>query len=291
MSFTRIPVQSVTLCLCLEDLGSDTLHGLLDWEGFFLDRWVFNYEDREGGGKKSDTQVTLDRCNGCYGSLCCGWHPRQAAACGSHSQITPHFSHTMETVQTLTPKMKVGAEKSIYYLGQIIVTAEKFMRLIYSSIIWYHAISSFGSTSTRPAATARRELALQIEVDVAWYQMIALLINLMNISAVTIFLARVVTGFLEPVNIHTEQPKWRPLYALRHGSMEAILACHPALSAGWLAGWQFCVYYDVRAQQGPIELSKRVCQLTISVLPSHDCVQQKARTCLHAQMRCWNMTY
>ena len=40
--------------------------------------------------------------------------------------------------------------------------------------------------------TARRELALQIEVDVAWYHMIALRINLMNISAVTIFLARVV---------------------------------------------------------------------------------------------------
>ena len=41
-------------------------------------------------------------------------------------------------------------------------------------------------------STARRELALQIEVDVAWYHMIALRINLMNISAVTIFLARVV---------------------------------------------------------------------------------------------------
>ena len=39
--------------------------------------------------------------------------------------------------------------------------------------------------------TARRELALQIEVDVAWYHMIALRINLMNISAVTIVLARV----------------------------------------------------------------------------------------------------
>ena len=37
----------------------------------------------------------------------------------------------------------------------------------------------------------RRELALQIEVNVAWYHMIALRINLMNISAVTIFLAKV----------------------------------------------------------------------------------------------------
>ena len=36
------------------------------------------------------------------------------------------------------------------------------------------------------------QLALQIEVDAARYHMIALRINLMNISAVTIFLARVV---------------------------------------------------------------------------------------------------
>ena len=43
-------------------------------------------------------------------------------------------------------------------------------------------------------STARRELALQIEVDVAWYHMITLRINLMNISAVTIFLARVVVS-------------------------------------------------------------------------------------------------
>ena len=39
---------------------------------------------------------------------------------------------------------------------------------------------------------------LQIEVDVAWYRMIALRINLMNISAVTIFLARVVHVMLKP---------------------------------------------------------------------------------------------
>ena len=39
--------------------------------------------------------------------------------------------------------------------------------------------------------------------------------------------------------------------ALRHGIevlMEAILACHPALSTEWLAGWQNCVYYDTCAQ-------------------------------------------
>ena len=77
-------------------------------------------------------------------------------------------------------------------LAKKIVTAEKFMRLIFSSIMWSRAISSFGPTSTRLAASVRRELTLQIEVDVAWYQMIALRINLRNISAVTIFLARVV---------------------------------------------------------------------------------------------------
>ena len=66
----------------------------------------------------------------------------------------------------------------------------RYNRLIYSSIMWYRAISSFDST--RPAVSARRKLALQIEVDVPWYHMIALLINLVNISAVTIFLARVV---------------------------------------------------------------------------------------------------
>ena len=77
-------------------------------------------------------------------------------------------------------------------LAKKIVTAEKFMRLICSSIMWYRAISSYGSTLTRLAASVRRELALQIQVNAACYLMIALRINLMNISAVTIFLARVV---------------------------------------------------------------------------------------------------
>ena len=68
-----------------------------------------------------------------------------------------------------------------------IVTAEKFMRLIDSPIMWCRAISSFGSTSTRLAVSACRKLTLQIEVDVARHHMIALRINLMNILAVTIF--------------------------------------------------------------------------------------------------------
>ena len=41
-----------------------------------------------------------------------------------------------------------------------------------------------------PRPSARRELTLQIEVDVASYHMIELRINLMNISAVTIFFGR-----------------------------------------------------------------------------------------------------
>ena len=87
-------------------------------------------------------------------------------------------------------------KKNSYLLPWLkkIVTAEKFMRLIDGPIMWYRAISSFGSTATRLAVAARRELALQIEVNVARYHMITLRINLMNISAVTIFLARVVPG-------------------------------------------------------------------------------------------------
>ena len=44
--------------------------------------------------------------------------------------------------------------------------------------------------------------------------------------------------------------EWGPC-ALHHwiqSSMEAILACHPAVSTEWLAGWQFPVYYDVCAR-------------------------------------------
>ena len=44
--------------------------------------------------------------------------------------------------------------------------------------------------------------------------------------------------------------EWGPC-ALRHwiqSSMEATLACHPAVSTEWLAGWQFTVYYDVCAR-------------------------------------------
>ena len=60
-------------------------------------------------------------------------------------------------------------------------------------------------------STARRELALQIEVDVAWYHMIALRINLMNISAVTIFFGQGsmywVVNTVEPVLATTWQKR------------------------------------------------------------------------------------
>ena len=80
----------------------------------------------------------------------------------------------------------------IYYPGQKNLTAEKFMRLIYSLIMWYREISSFGLISTRHGASdsVRRELSLQIEVDVAWLHCGS--VNLMNNSAVTICSARVV---------------------------------------------------------------------------------------------------
>ena len=47
-----------------------------------------------------------------------------------------------------------------------------------------------------------------------------------------------------------KEVEWGP-YALRHwiqSSMQAILACHPAVSIEWLAGWHFTVYYDVCAR-------------------------------------------
>ena len=36
-----------------------------------------------------------------------------------------------------------------------------------------------------------------------------------------------------------------PLHHWMQSLMEAILACQPAVSEEWLAGWQFPVYYDV----------------------------------------------
>ena len=80
-----------------------------------------------------------------------------------------------------------------YYPGQ----KNRFGREIHEVDRRYdHVISCdielrFDSDATRAVAGGRK-LALQIEVDVASYHMIALWINLMNILAVMIFLARVV---------------------------------------------------------------------------------------------------
>ena len=61
--------------------------------------------------------------------------------------------------------------------------------LQFDHVISYNAYVEFGSTSTRPTVSVRRELTLQIEVNVTCYHMG---INLMDVSAVTIFLATVV---------------------------------------------------------------------------------------------------
>ena len=55
-----------------------------------------------------------------------------------------------------------------------------------------HVISSCSSTSMQLAVSACREMALQIEVNVAWYLMIALWMNLIGFN--DFFLARVVYG-------------------------------------------------------------------------------------------------
>ena len=58
-----------------------------------------------------------------------------------------------------------------------------------------HVISydiDFGWTSTWPAGSACRELALQIKVNIAWYHMIEQCTYLMNISAVKFFFGQAV---------------------------------------------------------------------------------------------------
>ena len=70
------------------------------------------------------------------------------------------------------------------------------MRLIRSAIMWYLATStSICNASSRRAATASR-VAVEPKLDIARYHMFGPSINLMNFSAVTIFLARVVVDFI-----------------------------------------------------------------------------------------------
>ena len=75
-------------------------------------------------------------------------------------------------------------------LAKKIVTAEIFMRLIRSAIVWYHATSTSARSSRRVesqvASMSNRSL---ISHDFTWSDC---RINLMNFSAVAIFLARVV---------------------------------------------------------------------------------------------------
>ena len=71
------------------------------------------------------------------------------------------------------------------------------MRLIHSVIMRYHATStSICNASSLPAVPASR-VEVEPQLDIARYHMIELQINLMNFSAVTIFLARVVVRKFE----------------------------------------------------------------------------------------------
>ena len=87
-----------------------------------------------------------------------------------------------------------GKWEETYYPGQ----KNRYSREIHEVDLQFdHVISCdierrFDIDATRGICASR--VALQIEVDVAWFLMIALRINLMNISAVTIFLARVVVS-------------------------------------------------------------------------------------------------
>ena len=67
-----------------------------------------------------------------------------------------------ETKGNSTCKEEIQKKIQKYKNTKKIVTTEKFMRLIYNSIMWYRVISSFDSTTTRPMVSVRRELALQI---------------------------------------------------------------------------------------------------------------------------------
>ena len=92
-------------------------------------------------------------------------------------------------------------------LAKKIVTAEIFMRLIRSAIMWYLATStSICNASSRRAATASR-VAVEPKLNIARYHMIGPSINLMNFSAVTIFLARVVLRC-------NKQNHWQKIHSL-----------------------------------------------------------------------------
>ena len=108
-----------------------------------------------------------------------------AEACWTMENTNTQFGHGFYKTEDTT-----GDCTRIYYHGQ----KNRYSREIHElDLRLDRVMSGFGSTSTRPAKPPCRELAFQIEVDVAWYHIIALRINLMNISAVTNFLARVVS--------------------------------------------------------------------------------------------------
>ena len=93
------------------------------------------------------------------------------------------------------PKVSMQSLKK-YYLGH----KNRYSRDIHEVDLQFDHVTvilhgiDFGSTSTQPLVSARRELALQIEVDSAWYYAIEQRTYLINFLAVTIIFARVVQG-------------------------------------------------------------------------------------------------
>ena len=120
------------------------------------------------------------------------WINKLTSTFEDHFRFHPHL--TRLRVGILVEKWSCHFPRSIgsTTLAKKIVTAEIFMRLIRSAIMWYLATStSICNASSRRAATASR-VAVEPKLDIARYHMIGPSINLMNFSAVTIFLARVV---------------------------------------------------------------------------------------------------
>ena len=104
-------------------------------------------------------------------------------------------------------------------LAKKIVTAEIFMRLIRTAIMWYHArstsICNASSRRAEPRVASMSNRSL-VSHDFTWSDC---RINLMNFSAITIFLARVVLVVSRGV---------RPRQTLIHWTCQLLLLKHPS---------------------------------------------------------------
>ena len=106
---------------------------------------------------------------------------------GASAHVTSSKNKSLIPVASMNSCMRVLAQVKILPWPKKIVTAEKFMRLIRQSNHVKSCDIKLGFDIDATRGSARRELALQIEVDLERYHMIAVRIYLMNISAVTIF--------------------------------------------------------------------------------------------------------